>query len=96
MVQPDRNSQEELFDSSAASSLVTLPSAQLPSIPEVPPTTPVTQATPSVISVNSGPTTAASLISIRSNGERRLVSQEPKSDLFGEHLLPFLDTGSTQ
>ena len=87
------NSQEELFDSSAASSLTTFPSSQLPSIPEVTtPAAPPSRA-PSVITVPSQ--TASSVTSVRSDGERRLVSQEAKSDLFEDHLLPFLDTGST-
>ena len=88
-VQLNAQSQEQLFDVSNTASQLVMPSSTVPSLPLTEqPTALATQNT--VISV---PLVQSVVTSVRSNGECRLVSQEAKSDLFEDHLLPILDSG---
>ena len=92
-------SQEDLFDVSVADSLSALPSSHLPSIPESPDArgdnARNTQGTViSIPSADSASLLNTSVMSVRSNGECRLVTPEAKSDLFEDHLLPNLDSGA--
>ena len=72
-----------------------MPSSHLPSIPESPEDFTIRQ--PSIITISSAQSTSilnTSIASVRSNGERRLVTPEAKSGLFEDHLLPNLDPGA--
>ena len=89
-LQVTQHLQEELFEPlQPQASQLTQPSSTLPSLPPTLMLTAV-QSQSTVISV---PSVQSVLSSVRASGERRLVSQEAKSDLFEDHLLPMLDSG---
>ena len=86
--QATEQSQEELFDVSNNASQFAMPSSNLPSLPST-----GQAAAPSQNTIISVPSVQTVLSSVRHDGERRLVLQDAKSDLFEDHLLPTLDSG---
>ena len=90
-------SEDELFDVTQTQTTLQIlnVSSTLQSLPSTaqPTQVPATPAVPSQNTIISVPSVQSVLTSVHSTGERRLVSQELKSDLFEDHLLPYLDTG---
>ena len=102
--QVSEHSQEALFDMTQNNSQFVMPSSTLPSntpsstLPSNAPSStlpslPAPSNNNTQMSVISVPSVQSVVNSVRSDGERRLVSQEPKSDLFEDHLLPHLNEG---
>ena len=91
--QVNEQSQEELFDVTQTSSQIPNASNTLPSLPSTTDQATANPAAPSQNTIITVPSVQSVVNSVWSTGERRLVSQEPKSDLFEDHLLPNLNTG---
>ena len=88
--QASEDTQEEMFDVTQKSTTHTaLSSSTLPSLPS----TDRTVNNESQHSVISIPSVQTVLSNVHHSGERCLVTQEPKSGLFEDHLLPSLDSG---